>query len=248
LHTCLAALLVLALPNAGASSLSLYDAARQREVPVEIDPAPVSTCRLQPCPVALFSAGYGIGHTEYRFVAATLGRLGYTVVSVQHELPGDARMDNHGDLPRQRSRLWHQGAQNLRFVIAELAPRYPALDWRHPLLIGHSLGGDMSAALAAQDGITASAVITLDNRRARLPRLPATRVLTIRAGDTDADPGVLPTPQEQAQFNSCILPLPTSRHNDMFDGGSAALKTAISEAIASFLQPGADGQPLYRCP
>ena len=56
------------------------------------------------------------------------------------------------------------------------------------MLVGHSLGGDTAAYLASQPGASFAALVTLDNRRAALPRSPMTKVLSIRAGDTQADP------------------------------------------------------------
>jgi hypothetical protein len=92
-----------------------------------------------------------------------------------------------------------------------------------------------------------SALITLDNRRASLPRALEIKVLSIRAGDTKADPGVLPTIEEQHRFRSCIVKIDGSHHNDMFDGGSVKLKGKIDDAIEKFLARDSYGKRCYSC-
>lgn len=77
-----------------------------------------------------------------------------------------------------------------------------------------------------------SALVTLDNRRSPLPRDKAIRVLSIRASDTMADPGVLPSE------GACIVKIDGSRHNDMSDAGSAQLKQTITQALELFLAGG----------
>jgi hypothetical protein len=228
---------------------ALTDTQRQRSVPVQLYfPAARKTCTsTQRCPVAIFSAGYGISYLDYSFIATSLTGLGYLVVSIQHELPADARLDYRGDIPKQLGVLWERGAKNIQFVRGALGRSYPGFDWQHPVLVGHSVGGDSSARLASEPGSTIAALITLDNRRAQLPRSPVTRVLSIRAADTQADPGVLPSAQEQRQFAACIVKIGGSRHNDMQDAGSAALKATIVEIVEMFLRPTASGETGYAC-
>jgi hypothetical protein len=71
-------------------------------------------------------------------------------------------------------------------------------------------------------------------------------MLSLRASDTGADPGVLPTPEEQARLEACILPLDNARHNDMFDGGPAELRMRIVDAVLAFLAPGSAACPSPR--
>jgi len=145
-------------------------------------------------------------------------------------------MDPAGDLVQQRRDAWTRGADNLRYVRRALAKSESRFDWSNVVLIGHSLGGDSSAAYASEPGAQVRAVITLDNRRAALPRVATTRVLSLRASDTQADAGVLPTLDEQGEFNICIVKIAGSRNNDMEDAGSAELKQKIIASIKAFLQ------------
>jgi len=243
----LAAALLLGAGAAGAqpTSLSLVDAARARPVAVLLyQPANPGRCTpASPCGVALLSHGYGIARNEYGFLAEALARRGYLVASIGHAAPGDPKMDPNGDLPRQRAEMARLGAANIRFVHTTLARTYPGYAWDHTLLVGHSLGGDASSWLAATDPAGIAALVTLDNRRAALPRSQRIRVLSLRAADTGADPGVLPTAEEAARFKSCIVPLANSRHDDMLDSGPAELKERIVAAVLAFLAPNAASCP-----
>lgn len=236
-------------PAAHRASLDLTDQQRARSVPVELYfPARADECSAtRRCPVAILGAGYGIGHREYTFVTDLLTAQGYLVASVNHQLPTDARMDPNGDMVRQRAVLAKLGAENIRFALGALRAGHPAYDWDRVVLVGHSMGGDSSALVAREDPESVAALVTLDSRRSVLPRTPSTRVLSIRASDTEADPGVLPTLDEQKQFGACIVKIPGARHNDMYDGGSPELKGKMTALIRRFLERGADGKPRFEC-
>jgi len=188
------------------------------------------------CPVAMLSGGYGIGYLDYAFLARALNALGYLVVSIQHDLPTDAALATTGDLVALRTPAWQRGAENIRFARTVLAAEYPGFAWESVVLLGHSNGGDISAWLAHDDPGVVSALITLDHRRMPLPRAAAPRTLSIRAGDFPADPGVLPTPEEQRTFGIRIVEINGARHDDMTDAGSRKLKRAIVGQIRKFLQ------------
>ncbi len=247
----LAAAILLAASGVHAepTTLQLVDAERARPVPVELYfPARASACTAaRPCPVALLNHGYGIGSREYGFLAEALNAQGYLVASIGHEAAGDAKMDPAGDMPRQRADMARRGVANIRYARSALAMAYPGYDWGRTVLVGHSMGGDSSALLASTypDGI--AALVTLDNRRAALPR-NGVRVLSLRASDTGADPGVLPSAGEQLRYRSCILQLENARHNDMFDGGPPELKGRILATVGAFLAPGPNGRPAFACP
>ena len=219
------------------SFVRLFDSARDRHVPVVLEmPATASHCSAaHPCPVALISAGYGIDVSRYGFVSTALSERGYLAVSVQHELPSDPPLPTQGDLFAARTPNWQRGAGNLRFVRDALALSHPAYDWAKPVLVGHSNGGDISAWLVRESPGFASILITLDHRRVPLPRDKVPRVLSLRASDFQADAGVLPTGEELARSNACVLKIPGARHNDMHDGGPVALKRAIVDHMADFL-------------
>lgn len=216
-------------------------------VPVDVHlPSTSRECTAaQPCPVALLSPGYGMNGREYSFITRELNQMGYLVAALHEPTAGAPKLDPDADRAPQLRALANLGAQKLRTAIEELAPQYPNYDWRQLVLVGHSLGGDSSALFAAQDGAPVTAVVTLDNRRIALPRTPQVRVLTIRAADTTADPGVLLSVDEVARFGACVVTIGGSRHNDMQDAGSPALKAKIAHAIASFLTPAA--RPAYAC-
>ena len=219
-------------------SLTLADAARARDVPVQLYfPAAGLECvRQRSCPVALLSPGYGLPHTGYSFLASTLAARGFLVVAVQHDLPSDPPLTGEGDLVKVRTPAWQRGADNLRFVKAQLSSTYPHYNWSALTLVGHSNGGDISAFLLAQTPQFAKQLITLDHRRVPLPRDPSMLVLSVRGSDFEADPGVLPPQQEPASSSICVVKLAGSRHNDMHDGGPSELKGKITSVVARFLQ------------
>lgn len=239
----LALTLVLAAPAIAATqAFTLHDAERGREVPVAVY-APAEPCSAtRPCRLALISPGYGGGprsHEAYTFLAEVLNRERYVAVGVQHELASDAPIATTGaDLRTLRRPNWQRGAATLRFVQQALAARLPHVDTRQPLLAGHSNGGDISAQVVAEDPAFASALVTLDHRRNPLPRSRTPRVLTLRAGEFPADPGVLPGADEQAAAGTCVVLLPDARHADLHDGGPPAVKRRAAEALRRFLQGG----------
>ena len=96
----------------------IYDESRQRSIPVEITfPAEKGECSTtEKCPVAFLSAGYGVPHSKYTFLASELNRLGYLVVAIGHELPSDPVLSVAGNLYETRSENWRRGAQTLDFL------------------------------------------------------------------------------------------------------------------------------------
>jgi pimeloyl-ACP methyl ester carboxylesterase len=231
-----------AAPRAAKSAapilLTLVDGARGRTIPVAIY-LPSAKTRCAParrCPVAVLSGGYGVSHFDYAFLARALTTLGYLVVSIQHDLPTDAALATTGDLVALRTPVWQRGGDNIRFAHAVLAAEYPGFAWDAVLLIGHSNGGDISTWLADDEPGIVAALITLDHRRMPLPRASAPRMLSIRAGDFPADPGVLPTPEEQRLLGLRVVTITGARHDDMNDAGSSRLKRAIVGEVRQFLK------------
>ncbi len=222
------------------SSLTLRDESRRRDVPVHLYRSNTAiACKTRrACPVAIFSPGTGMPNTAYSFLNDTLAQAGYLVVAVQHELPSDAAMPNTGDLIKDRSPTWARGVANLRFVRDELSKRFPGYSWNRPVVIGHSTGGDISALWLTQSPGLASALVTLDQRRVALPRDASLRLLSLRGSDFSADPGVLPSAEEQAALGYCIVNLHHANHDDMNDDGPAELKTRLMESVIRFLDHG----------
>ncbi|WP_027330651.1 hypothetical protein [Marinimicrobium agarilyticum] len=219
-----------------AEAVHIVDQSRDRAIPVQIyEPANQSDCTAQSkCPVAILSAGYGVSPTDYEFVVNAYATLGYLVLAVGHELPGDPPLSTSGDLYQTRIENWRRGAETLRVVVSSMKRQRQGYDFNRLTLIGHSNGGDISAWVANHDASAVDALITLDHRRVPLPKVNGLRVLSLRAGDFPADKGVIPTPEEQALLGICILEFPQALHNNMTDNGPEWLKSHISEALLKF--------------
>ena len=215
-------------------------------IPVDIHaPANLRDCtHSKPCPVAILSPGYGLSGSDYSFVTDRLNAKGYLVVSLK-DSAGGVVLDRDAPVSPQVQAMARVASRSISTVIEESAVRYPQFDWRHLLLIGHSLGGDSSAQFAADNPTRVSGFISLDSRRVALPRSSGIHVLTIRASDTTADPGVLPNEEERSRYGTCVVHIEGSRHNDMQDGGSEQLKGRIASAIDTFLAPAL--RPKYAC-
>lgn len=212
---------------------SIYDKARDRAIPVEITyPQSHTKCSEKaPCPVAFLGAGYGMSHTDYTFLAKVLNKHGYLVVAIGHELPGDPPLSVSGNLFETRSENWQRGAKTLAFLQSKLKSEMTHYDFDNLTLIGHSNGGDISAWLGNEGKPYIEQIITLDHRRVPLPKTKNIKVLSIRASDFPADPGVLPSEAEQAEFGSCVVTIPRARHNDIADFGPVWLKDKIARLV-----------------
>jgi len=219
----------------------IYDESRQRNIPVAVTyPVDKSACSIESkCPVAFLSAGYGISHLQYTFLANELNQLGYLTVAIGHELPSDPPLSVTGNLFDTRSENWRRGANTLDFLKIKLSKRLTSYDFENLLLVGHSNGGDISAWLGNENKDYIKNIITLDHRRVPLPRNPSMAILSIRASDYQADKGVLPSEREQLTQGSCIVKIPESRHNDIADFGPQWLKSTIVSLVRSHL----NGQP-----
>lgn len=222
----------------GQDSRTLVDTDRNRRIPVVIY-RPVATAKCTAttrCPVALLSAGHGMKNGQYAFLANALTRLGYLVVGIQHEQPGDPPLPFSGNLMVLRMPFWKTGVGNLQFVRDTLSREFPDFDWDHLVLVGHSNGGDVSAFFAEQQPQMVSAVVTLDNRRYPLPRTASPRVLSIRAGnDVSADPGVLPDSADQAKYQIRIVTLPEATHEQLTSLGPPATQAKVVAIVTDFL-------------
>lgn len=219
------------------ASDEVYDESRDRLIPVEVShPVEKEHCNeTEKCPLALLSAGYGVSHTKYDFLAKQLNQMGYMVVAIGHELESDPPLSVSGNLYETRSENWMRGAETLDFIKRRLASTYQHYNFNDLLLIGHSNGGDISSWLANAGKDYVDTVITLDHRRVPLPRSKDINVLSIRGSDYPADEGVLPPPEEIREYRMCITEIPKSRHNDMSDYGPKWLKDEITNVIDDFL-------------
>ncbi|HEY0013756.1 MAG TPA: alpha/beta hydrolase [Allosphingosinicella sp.] len=209
------------IAGAGPQEMVLVDVPRGRTVPFSVYGRAAGRAR----PLALISHGYGGTMRAYSFLANALVARGYVVASVQHELEGDPEMPTTGDPQVVRRPWWERGADNLAFVIRTLRAR--GIASRAPvLLVGHSNGGDSSMLFAARDPRAVAAVFSLDSRRFPFPRTRSPRICSARSSDQAADPGVLPTVEEQARLGMVIESVPLI-HNDMWNGATAAQKSAM---------------------
>ncbi len=215
----------------------IYDKFRDRHIPIETSmPENSGFCSAtQKCPVALISSGYGVKHNDYSFISQILNKLGYLVVSVQHELDGDPPLSRTPPFIETRKENWQRGVVTLNFVKQQLMSTFNAYDFDKLTLVGHSNGGDISALYSKTYANEVDTLVTLDHRREPLPRNNAIQVLTIRASDFQADEGVLLTQEEQAEFGAHEVKIETARHNDMTDYGPEWLKEDIASLMRCYL-------------
>lgn len=217
-------------------TLTIIDTLRQRLIPIAIyRPAAVDTS----LNVVLLSHGYNENRsgTYLRFSSLCnfLVQSGRVVVSIQHELPMDEPLAMKGDLLSARRPNWERGAANILFVMNEMKRSYPAWRMDRIDLVGHSNGGDMSLVFAATYPFLVGTVVSLDNLRMPLPRVSSPRIRSLRANDTKADPGVLPTSEEQYALGIVVEDLPTLGHSDMNDRGTVGQRSALNEAVLRLL-------------
>jgi pimeloyl-ACP methyl ester carboxylesterase len=184
----------------------------------------------------LLNHGYGGQNTAYQFVARNLVAHGYYVVSIQQDLPTDEPMPLTGNIYQTRYPFWERGVQTLLFTRQAIYRRNPALKRGHLLLAGHSNGGDMVMLFAREHPKLVEKIISLDNRRVPFPRQRRPQVLSLRSSDQVADPGVIPSPAEQARLGTLVVALPATIHNDMWDGATALQQQEMSKWISRFLE------------
>lgn len=222
----------------GLDTLIWIDTARNRTIPVAIY-QPVLKGHQNWKGLVIFSHGYGANkggdYLAYSYLTTALAAKGYLVISIQHELATDDLIPTQGIPQVVRKPFWERGTDNIHFVIRHWQQAHPSLKNLPVTLIGHSNGGDMTALFPQRyPGIT-SQIITLDNRRMALPRTLQPRVFSLRSSDQPADPGVIPTAEEQAEFHTTIISLKDINHGDMDDKGSSSQHHTILTHLFHFL-------------
>jgi len=219
-------------------TIMMLDEERDRLVPIAIYTNYADSLK-DSVPVVLFNHGYGKNqgnsYLTYSYINEFLASKGYCVISIQHEVKTDDKLPMEGDLQQLRQPFWDRGVENIRFVVNEMDSIRPKLDFQHITLIGHSNGGDIVANYAKLYPDSVKNLITLDNLRNPLPLNGSISVMTIRASDTEADPGVIPTEEEIQAFPIQIIQLPATAHSDMNDKATEEQKTEITRAIEYFL-------------
>lgn len=230
-------ILVLISNSSMAKTMDIYDTKRERNIPITVDlPAENSICTISnKCNVAFISAGYRVPYLKYEFITQQLNKMGYLTVAVDHELPNDPPLSKKGDLYKTRIESWQRGAVTLDFLQSNLSDRFPEYDFENLLLVGHSNGGDISAWLASENKAYINKIITLDNRRVKLPKTNDINVLSIRATEYPTVDSVLLTEQEQRKYQGCIVEIENSKHMDLTDYGSKEVMEKTKLIIKGFL-------------
>ncbi|PQJ85142.1 alpha/beta hydrolase [Aliivibrio sifiae] len=220
-----------------ATSLDIYDASRERNIPITVDfPVQKDLCTTSnKCKVAFVSAGFKVPYLKYQLMVQNLNEMGYLTVAVDHELPNDPPLSKKGDLYQTRIENWKRGAETLDFLQSNISLRYPEYDFQNILLVGHSNGGDISAWLASENKSYISKVITLDHRRVALPKTARIQVLSIRATEYPTVASALLTEKEQSKYHSCIVEIENSKHMDLTDYGSEKVINKVRLITKGFL-------------
>ena len=168
--------------------IKMMDKIRGRAVPVVTYEGNKQT----DLPVVIINHGYRVKNTKYSFIANTLADQGYFVISIQHDLKGDAPLPMDGNIFEKRKPFWERGVKNILFVMNELKKERPHLNFDQVILIGHSNGGDISMMFTDKYPDKVSKVISLDSCWYPFPADKGVPILHFGANDTKPDPGVIP--------------------------------------------------------
>ncbi|EKS38858.1 alpha/beta fold hydrolase [Afipia clevelandensis] len=223
-------------------TLTLYDAARNREIDVAIavrrDKEMQANAGLLTLPVAIVNHGNTVKFTEYSFLANVLAARGYLVTSIQHDLAGDAPLVTKvGELYVGRLPVYQRGVANIEFVVDQMEKIQPNADYDHLTLVGHSNGGDISMYFAKMHPDNVKKVVTLDNLRVPFLTDGKFKILSFRSKDPrfKADPGVVPD-NEICEESGITVVNTGFQHTDMSDRGPDNVKTSIQGVLDKFLE------------
>src|SRR5437660_9441020 len=135
-------------------TITFHDASRGNR-PVQVDVAVRRDKEMQAeagmikLPVAVLNHGNTVKFTDYSFLANVFAARGYMAISIQHDLPTDAPMVTKvGELYVGRLPQIQRGVANIRFAVEEMKNVQPNADYDHLTMVGHSMGGDISAYFA----------------------------------------------------------------------------------------------------
>jgi len=223
-------------------TLSLYDNARQRPVPVDLavrwDYEMKAKDGFWELPVAVISNGNTVSNTEYSFLANVFAARGYLVASIQQDLPTDPPLVTKVGLPYVgRLAVYQKGEANILFVLEAIKKLKPNADYAHLTLVGHSNGGDTAMYFAMRHPEQVSKVVTLDNLRVPFVLRDKLKILSFRSKDPHfvTDPGVLPTP-EQAKEDDISIIKTQFQHTWMSDRGPETAKERIKATLDRILE------------
>ncbi|WP_173236508.1 alpha/beta fold hydrolase [Legionella antarctica] len=214
--------------------MSLFDMNKNRIIPLEIyvTNKPLNA-KIHLKPPVIINHGYTIKNSEYTFIAKALAEEGYFVISIQHDLDTDPTRIQTSSLYEWGKPAWDRGVTNILYVIKKMKAKNPQLDFDQVILIGHSYGGEMVMLFTHNYPEHVAKVISLDNLRMPLPQKDKVPILYLQAKDTRADPGVLPS-LEQNRTNINLISL-NIRHMDMCDRGPQSVQDEINNHIIKFL-------------
>jgi hypothetical protein len=222
-------------------TLTFYDAARGRPVPVHIavryDKEMQADAGMITLPVAVLNHGNTVKNTEYSFLANIFAARGYIALSPQHDLPGDPPMvTKPGELYVGRLPQMQRGVDNIHFALAEMKKLQPHADYDKVTMVGHSLGGDISMLFAKEHPDHVKKVVTLDNLRVPFVTNGKFKILSFRSKDPNfkTDPGVLPNDEECEKAGITVVNT-GFQHNDMRDTGPDTAKASIQGMLDKFL-------------
>lgn len=214
----------------------VLDKTRNREIPVAL----YLPKKIENAPLVIIGHGYNFNQAEtnkgYSFIAKALAQKGYLVASIQHELPSDPIIPSTGEIQVVRKPFWESGVANILCVIHDFKKRYPKLNFDKIILIGHSMGGDISVTFTKKHPELVYKLITLDQRRVAFPRVSKPKIYSLRSSDQVADEGVLPTVAEQKKYGIILHKLSNTIHNDMNDNANAIQKKEMLDWILKFIK------------
>ena len=226
-------------------ALALYDASRQRPVEADVavrrDVEMRAEAGLTTMPVVVISHGNTVRFNEYSFLSNLFAGRGYLAICIQHDLASDAPLVTRtGEPYAGREPVYTRGVANIRFVLDEVARRYPHANYRHLTLVGHSNGGDIAMYFAKRYPDRVADVVTLDNLR--VPLEGAFRILTFRSKDPEFVPDVGVVPRVNGERITVVNT--QFRHNDMSDRGPDSMKLSIEDTLGKFLDKDSELAPV----
>jgi dienelactone hydrolase len=227
-------------PFINVKTYNLFDKSRSRNVPVEIylsnESRDKAVAGITSLPLVIINHGNNLKNTEYSFIAKHLAAQGFLVASIQHDLPGDPELPWTGNLYEARKPLWERGVQNILFCLKEIKNIDNSVDTNKAYIIGHSNGGDISVLFATKYPEMVKKVVLLDSKRMFFPRTGKPPILSLRANDTETDPGVIPDKREHKKLNITVIKMEDAKHIEMSDRGPDNVKKQINEVVSSFLK------------
>jgi alpha/beta hydrolase fold len=223
-------------------TLTFHDAARNNrlvavDVAVRRDKEMQASAGMIKLPVAVLNHGNTVKNTEYSFLANIFAARGYLAISPQHDLPTDPPMVTKvGEPYVGRLPQIERGVANIHFAIDQMKKVQPNADYDKVVMVGHSMGGDISMYFAKEYPDEVKKVVTLDNLRVPFITDGRFKILSFRSKDPvfKPDPGVVP--DDDVCEQSGITVVNTGfQHNDMRDTGPDHAKSTIQGMLDKFL-------------